>query len=90
MIGQPEALRLADAIGYSSIPLGVQAAAELRRLFQLAQDQHTEIYGLRLRVQNAERATGAAQDGLGYISTDPIPTSATEAHGDTSPGCPEL
>ena len=44
--------------------------------------------GLRERI--ALVATGAAQEGSGYISTDTIPADATEGHGDASPGCPEL
>jgi hypothetical protein len=35
------------------------------------------------------RATGAAQEGPGYTSTDPIPTDATEGHGEASPGYQE-
>ena len=34
--------------------------------------------------------SGAAPEGLGYISTDPILASATEVHRSISPGCPEL
>jgi hypothetical protein len=32
------------------------AASELRRLFELAQEQHTKIYGLRLEVRNLVEA----------------------------------
>ena len=35
------------------------------------------------------RATGAAQEGPGYISTDTIPAGATEGHEDTSSGYSE-
>lgn len=52
MSTQPEALRLADAIDYPDVTFGIEVAAELRRLYQLAQEQHTEIYGLRLEVRN--------------------------------------
>jgi hypothetical protein len=49
---QPVALRLADALEEKEYPPRRAAAAELRRLYQLAQEQHTEIYGLRLKVCN--------------------------------------
>ena len=55
MSEQPKALRLADLLigdAYWSPMLGEQAATELRRLFELAQEQHTVIYGLRLQVLN--------------------------------------
>ena len=58
MSTQPEALRLADELcapmpDYPA-PTSLEEAAadELRRLFELAHDQHTEIYGLRLQVRN--------------------------------------
>lgn len=61
---QPEALRIADVCrslsriddAYSSDTYR-EAADELRRLYQLAEEQHTEIYGLRLQVRNLT-ATG--------------------------------
>jgi hypothetical protein len=50
---QPEALRLAKELdAYHTAPHHKQAAAELCRLYELAQEQHTEIYGLRLKVRN--------------------------------------
>jgi hypothetical protein len=50
---QPEALRLADVLTEEGDSWwDEQAAAELRRLYQLALDQHTEIYGLRFKVRN--------------------------------------
>ena len=57
MSEQPKALRIAADLEYdheiqdsgSSLLSG---ASELRRLYQLAQEQHTEIYGLRLEVRN--------------------------------------
>jgi hypothetical protein len=59
MSTKPEALRLAKELvlvhqghadeGPSTFS---EAADELRRLYQLAQEQHTEIYGLRLEVRN--------------------------------------
>jgi hypothetical protein len=57
MTQQPEALRLADwlfdHVGHIN---HAEAAAELRRLYQLAEEQHTEIYGLRLKVRNLLKA----------------------------------
>jgi len=47
-----EAIRLADALEEKEYPPRRAAATELRRLYQLAQEQHTEIYGLRLKVCN--------------------------------------
>jgi hypothetical protein len=59
MSTKPEALRLAKELvlvhqghadeGPSTFS---EAAAELCRLYELAQEQHTEIYGLRLEVRN--------------------------------------
>jgi hypothetical protein len=56
---QPESLRLAKELvsvhqghadeGPSTFS---EAAVELSRLYKLAQEQHTEIYGLRLKVRN--------------------------------------
>ena len=56
---QPEALRLADALDLYATGDKHQkdiedAATELRRLFELAQEQHTVIYGLRLQVANLQ------------------------------------
>jgi hypothetical protein len=52
MTERPEALRLAEWLEGSDKATDELAAAELRRLYQLAQEQHTEIYGLRLQVRN--------------------------------------
>jgi hypothetical protein len=58
MSEQPEALRLADELCVpmpdypAPTSLEEAAASELRRLFELAQEQHTKIYGLRLEVRN--------------------------------------
>lgn len=50
---QPVALRLADELeSYVGRPVCTEAAAELRRLFEHAHAQHSEIYGLRLQVRN--------------------------------------
>jgi hypothetical protein len=52
MSEQPAALRLADYLTWYRSPHCGEASTELRRLYQLAQEQHTEIYGLRLEVRN--------------------------------------
>jgi hypothetical protein len=73
---QPEALRLASellALGYGGTCS--LAAAELRRLYQLAQEQHTEIYGLRLQVRNLLEALDAY-----LLTSDPGPLRA-RGHG---------
>lgn len=55
MSEQPEALRLADVLDQENESWWDEAAAaELRRLFELAQEQHTVIHGLRLRVANLQ------------------------------------
>lgn len=58
MTQQPEALRLADLLDSRSGDWTVllDSAEELRRLYQLAEEQHTEIYGLRLKVRNLLKA----------------------------------
>jgi hypothetical protein len=66
-VQQPEALRLAEALDVDATNGDMgrkpdqkchkrQAAAELRRLYELAQEQHTEKYGLRLEVRNLVEA----------------------------------
>lgn len=45
----PDALLLANAIEREG---AVKAAAELRRLFELAYEQHSVIYGLRAQERN--------------------------------------
>ena len=64
---QPEALRLADVLEDIFIPVIVdrqQAAAELRRLYQLAMDQHTEIYGLRAEARLLKTVMVAAAEEI--------------------------
>ena len=56
MSEQPEALRMAEMLMMSRHHIDHEAAAELRRLFELAHEQHSEIYGLRLKVMNLQRA----------------------------------
>ena len=67
MTDQPEAMRLADLLigdAYWSPMLGEQAAAELRRLYQLAMDQHTEIYGLRAEARLLKTVMVAAAEEI--------------------------
>jgi hypothetical protein len=55
MSEQPEALWLADVLTEEGDSWwDEQSATELRRLFELAHEQHTEIYGLRLQVANLQ------------------------------------
>ena len=67
MKDQPEALRLADVLEDIFIPVIVdrqQAAAELRRLYQLSMDQHTEIYGLRAEARLLKTVMIAAAEEI--------------------------
>ena len=70
MSEQPTALRLADAYADASFEQGLNQRTEdpapemarktledeLRRLMNLAYEQHSEIYGLRLKVMNLQKA----------------------------------
>ncbi len=66
MTDQPEALRLADYLEWNDASLEAQceAAAELRRLYQLAMDQHTEIYGLRAEARLLKTVMVAAAEEI--------------------------
>ena len=88
MSTQPEALRLAKELvsvhqghadeGPSTFS---EAADELRRLYQLAQEQHTEIYGLRLKVRNLHPVNADLLGALeAYVSAD------DEVYGDSIGG----
>lgn len=67
MSEQPEALRVANVLeGYDS--WGDRGAAELRRLFELAHEQHSEIYGLRLQVLNLQKASQKQLNALHWIA----------------------
>jgi hypothetical protein len=77
---QPEALRLAEALDVDATNGDMgrkpdqkchkrQAAAELRRLFELAQEQHTEIYGLRLEVRNLNSVNADLLASLQAVTT---------------------
>ena len=75
MSTQPEALRLADALEKYDICAGNDVmpdldvvAAELRRLFELAHDQHTTIYGLRLSVMNLQKESQEQLNALHWIA----------------------
>jgi len=65
MTTQPEALRLADDLeSVHGHRLALDAAAELRRLYQLAMDQHTEIYGLRAEARLLKTVMVAAAEEI--------------------------
>ena len=66
MKDQPEALRLADYLECNDASLEAQceAADELRRLYQLAMDQHTEIYGLRAEARLLKTVMVAAAEEI--------------------------
>jgi hypothetical protein len=73
---QPEALRLAKELvsvhqghadeGPSTFS---EAAVELCRLYELAQEQHTEIYGLRLKVRNLHSVNADLLASLQAVTT---------------------
>ena len=73
MSEQPEALRLADELCVpmpdypAPTSLEEAAASELRRLFELAQEQHTEIYGLRLEVRNLLEALKLCEGNISSL-----------------------
>ena len=55
---------------YNNIPIGQlakEAAAEIRRLMNLAYDQHTEIYGLRLEVRNLLEALKLCEGNISSL-----------------------
>jgi hypothetical protein len=74
MSEQPEALRLAKELvsvhqghadeGPSTFS---EAAVELCRLYELAQEQHTEIYGLRLEVRNLLEALKLCEGNISSL-----------------------
>jgi len=72
MSKKPEALRIAADLQYdheiqdSSGSL-LEGARELRRLYQLAQEQHTEIYGLRLEVRNLLEALKLCEGNIASL-----------------------
>jgi hypothetical protein len=78
MSTQPEALRMAEMLMMSRHHIDHEAAAELRRLFELAHDQHSEIYGLRLQVKNLHALNQELLDAL-------IKISRTEYHIEMPP-----
>jgi len=66
MSARPKALVLAEEIETRVFFSREKAAAELRRLFSLAEDQHTEIYGLRLQVLNMKQVNESLLEALKY------------------------
>ena len=69
MSAQPEAMRLADELEqeFRATAYRLPAAAELRRLYELAQEQHTEIYGLRLEVHNLLEALKLCEGNISSL-----------------------
>ena len=67
-MSKPEALQLANELdAYHTAAHHKQAASELRRLDQLAMDQHTEIYGLRLQVRNLLEALQLCEGNISSL-----------------------
>ena len=69
---QPKALRIAANLEYDheiqdSGHSLLEGASELRRLFELAQEQHTEIYGLRLEVRRLHSVSVELLHWMKYI-----------------------
>ena len=86
---QPEALRLAKELvsvhqghadeGPSTFS---EAAVELSRLYELAQEQHTEIYGLRLKVRNLHSVNAGLLKALEDIVEGSADQGAIECASD--------
>jgi hypothetical protein len=89
MSEQPEAMRLADELEqeFRATAYRLPAAAELRRLYQLAQEQHTNIYGLRLEVRNLldtlERLREMCFDFGAYTACDIADAAIAKSTGET-------
>ena len=68
MSTQPEALRLVEISPYLEASerssWNTQVCAELRRLFELAHEQHTEIYGLRAELRRLQHNNAVLMDAL--------------------------
>ena len=89
MSKQPEALRLAKELvsvhqghadeGPSTFS---EAAVELCRLYELAQEQHTEIYGLRLKVRNLHSVNAGLLKALEDIVEGSADQGAIECASD--------
>jgi hypothetical protein len=78
MSEQPKALRIADDLEYDheiqdSGHSLLSGASELRRLYQLAQEQHTEIYGLRLEVRNLLEALKLCEGNISSLLASAYP-----------------
>ena len=68
MSAQPKAIWLAGLLdGDKPAQHCNEAADELRRLYQLAQEQHTEIYGLRLEVRNLLEALKLCEGNISSL-----------------------
>lgn len=82
---QSEALRLADYLVACPHLAGVvayEAAAELRRLFELAHEQHTEIYGLRAELRRLHEVNAELLGALNEIASAGV--------GSIAPGYAEI
>lgn len=83
---QPEALRMAEMLMMSRHHIDHEAAAELRRLFELAHEQHSEIYGLRLQVRNLtatlKQICAMCADFGAYTACDVASAAIEKATGD--------
>jgi len=83
---QPEALRMAEMLMMSRHHIDHEAAAELRRLFELAHEQHSEIYGLRLQVRNLtatlKQIRAMCADFGAYTACDVASAAIEKATGD--------
>lgn len=70
----PDALRLAQVSPYleggEKAQWIMDAAAELRRLFELAHEQHAVIYGLRVQVRNLEHNNSILKNALWAASQE--------------------
>jgi len=67
MSTQPKAIWLAGLLDGDKPAHCNEAADELRRLYQLAQEQHTEIYGLRLKVRNLLEALKLCEGNIASL-----------------------
>jgi hypothetical protein len=87
MSEQPKAIWLAGLLNGDRPMHCNEAAAELRRLYQLAQEQHTEIYGLRLEVRNLldtlERLREMCFDFGAYTACDIANAAIAKLTGET-------
>jgi hypothetical protein len=87
MSEQPKAIWLAGLLDGDRPMHCNEAADELRRLYQLAQEQHTVIYGLRLEVRNLldtlERLREICFDFGAYTACDIADAAIAKSTGET-------